>query len=146
MSDLKCQECGHDADAHITDPDGVGDCIIGWTKRSPRNKCDCTNTSEQAELSALRAENAQLKSQLSAPLDRLNDPEEIEIGEVIDYNRRLLGEIAQMQRGIERARLMAWVLYEKTGGEDLSDIHNALAMLKRDDFSAPLDRLNEEGK
>ena len=51
--------------------------------------------------------------------------------------RRLLGEIAQMQRGIERARLMAWVLYEKTGGEDLSDIHNALAMLKRDDFSAP---------
>lgn len=85
-------------------------------------------------------------SRAPVPLDRPNDPEEIEIGEVIDYNRRLLGEIAQMQRGIERARLMAWVLYEKTGGEDLSDIHNALAMLKRDDFSAPLDRPNEEGR
>jgi hypothetical protein len=87
-----------------------------------------------------------LDSPAPVPLDRPNDPEEIEIGEVIDYNRRLLGEIAQMQRGIERARLMAWVLYEKTGGEDLSDIHNALAMLKRDDFSAPLDRPNEEGR
>src|ERR1035441_9525247 len=35
--------------------------------------------------------------------------------------------ISALRKGIERARLMAWVLYEQVGGESLSDIHNFLA-------------------